>query len=65
MCSEADSKWTIIGIELHNKSQHFIHFNLGSYSSEGEANKAFSEKMEFSDFWSDAYANAYRRRFDE
>ena len=65
MCSEADSKWTIIGIELHKKSQHFIHFNLGSYSSKGEADKAFSKKMDFSDFWSDAYANAYNRRIDE
>jgi hypothetical protein len=65
VCSEADSKWTIIGIEFDKKSKHFIHFNLGSYSSKSEADKAFSTKMEFSDFSSEAYANAYNRRSDE
>ena len=61
MCSEADSKWTIVGIELYEKSTHFIHFILGSYSSKGEADKAFSIKKEYSDFWSDGYANVYNR----
>ena len=60
MCSEADSKWAIIGIELDKKSKHFIHFILGSYSSKGEADKAFNEKGT-ADFWSDGYTNVYNR----
>jgi len=58
MCSEADSKWEIVGIELHEKSKHFIHFILGSYSSKGEAEEAFNEKRT-ANFWSEGYGGAY------
>jgi hypothetical protein len=61
VCKRAGSEWAIVGIELYEKSTHFIHFILGSYSSKGEADKAFSIKKEFSDFWSDGYANVYNR----
>jgi hypothetical protein len=59
MSKRADGKWSIVGIKLDEKSRHFIHFLLGSYSSKGEADKAFCIKKELKDFWSDGYANAY------
>jgi len=59
MCERADCKWSIIGIKLHEKSQHFIHFKLGSYSRKGEADEALCAKNELTDFWSEGYANAY------
>ena len=55
MCEKANCKWLIIGIELDEKSKHFIHFILGSYSSKGEADKAFLSKKELKDFWSAGY----------
>lgn len=58
MCARADRKWSIIGIELHEKSKHFIHFKLGTYWSKIEADKAFSLKMELEDFWSDGYSGS-------
>ncbi len=59
MSKRADCKWSIVGIKLDEKSRHFIHYILGSYSSKGEADKAFCIKKELKDFWSDGYANAY------
>ncbi|MCK5343088.1 MAG: HNH endonuclease [Candidatus Heimdallarchaeota archaeon] len=59
MCKRADHKWAIVGIKLDERSRHFIHFMLGSYSSKEEADKAFPIKKELKDFWSDGYANAY------
>lgn len=53
-----DHKWSIIGIKFDEKSRHFIHFILGSYSTREEAHKAFCEKKELTDYWSDAYSNA-------
>lgn len=58
MTQREDGKWVIVGIELHKRSRHFIHFILGSYSSMYEAGEAFSTKEKQSDFWSDGYANA-------
>jgi hypothetical protein len=58
MSKWADSKWSIVGIERDEKSKHFIHFILGSYSSKDEAEKAFFAKNELTDFWSEGYANA-------
>ena len=46
MCERTDSRWSIVGIELHEKSRHFIHFILGSYSSKDETNEAFCIKKE-------------------
>jgi hypothetical protein len=59
MSERADCKWSIVGIKLDQKSKHFIHFKLGTYSSKGEADKAFCIKKELKDFWSAGYANAY------
>lgn len=61
LSKRADGKWSIVGIELHEKSRHFIHFILGSYSSKDEADKAFYAKNELTDFWSEGNANAYDR----
>jgi hypothetical protein len=61
LCKRAGTGWTIVGIEVRGRLPHFIHFYLGSYSSEVEADEAFKEKAT-ADFWSDAYANAYRNR---
>lgn len=58
LCRRAGMGWTIVGIQLSPGGMpHFIHFNLGSYSNEVEANDAFVKKAS-SDFWSDGYANA-------
>lgn len=54
-CERADHKWSIIGITLDERSNHFIHFNLGSFSSKDEANKAFCNDKELKDYWSEAY----------
>ncbi len=58
MSERADGKWSIVGIEFDEKSRHFIHFILGLYSSKCEADKAFSDKKELTDFWSEGY-NAF------
>jgi hypothetical protein len=58
MNKRADCNWTIVGIELHQKSRHFIHFILGSYSNKVEADKQFNEKRT-ANFWSDGYVNNY------
>ncbi|MCK5235565.1 MAG: hypothetical protein KAR06_01155, partial [Deltaproteobacteria bacterium] len=59
MCETSDCKWSIIGIELHQSSnpKHFIHFNLGSYSSKDEADKALIIKKELDHFWNEGYNN--------
>jgi hypothetical protein len=59
MCERTDCKWSIIGIEFHERSKHFIHFKLGSYSNKDEADKAFCFKKELKNFWSEGYANFY------
>lgn len=57
MCKGDDDKWSIVGIELDKKSRHFIHFILGSYSSEDEALKQFYSKNELTNFWPEGYAS--------
>ena len=59
MSERADGKWSIFGIERHEKSRHFVHFYLGSYSNKDEADKAFFEKNELTNLWSEAYSHAY------
>lgn len=62
LCSQVGAGWTIIGIEMSGGGlPHFIHFNLGSYSSDVEANAAFVKNAS-ADFWSSAYANAAKGR---
>ena len=56
MCSRPDSKWSLVGVTLNDRS-HFIHFHLGSYGNFGEAERAMSVKRP-ADFWKDAYAGA-------
>lgn len=59
LSKRADNKWLVVGIELDERSKHFIHFGLGLYSSKGEADRAFSTKNELTDFWSEGYSNIY------
>jgi len=59
MRERADSKWSIVGIELDEESKHFIHFIVGLYTGRDDAEKAFSAKEELADFWSKGYANVY------
>jgi len=54
MCKRSDCNWAIAGITL-NEKLHFIHFYFGSYTDRIEADNAFSNKKESSDFWEDAY----------
>lgn len=61
LCKQAEAGWTIVGIEVSEKLAHFIHFNLGSYSIESEADDAFAVKKTV-DFWSTSYTNAYKNR---
>ena len=56
MSEREDSKWSIIGVELDEKSKHFIHFKIGTYSSKSEADEAFCTKKESIDSWADGYA---------
>ncbi len=58
LSERADSKWSIVGIEV-NEKRHFIHFNIGTYSSKDEAYREFSSKNEHTNFWSEAYSNSY------
>jgi len=53
------SRWSIVAIKLDERSRHFIHFVLGSYSNKDEANKAMCDKKELIDYWSEGYGKAY------
>ncbi len=57
MCNRPDNKLLIVGIELHERSKHFIHFGIGFFSSKDEASKAFYAKNEMTDFWLEGYTN--------
>lgn len=59
LCERADHKWTIIGINLDDESNYFIHFILGLYSSKEEAENAIPIKQELEDFWADGYNACY------
>ena len=59
LSERADNKWLIVGIELDERSKHFIHFGLGLYLDKGEADVAFHAKNELTDFWSEGYSNIY------
>ncbi len=50
-----DGRWAVVGIALHEKSRHFIHYFLGSHPSKDEADKAFREKNEITDFPTEAW----------
>lgn len=54
------STWTIVGIERDEKSKHFIHFILGSYSKLAEAQRAFHSKTVSTDFMVEGYENCRR-----
>jgi len=57
LCNRAGERWTIVGIAVSDGwLPHFIHFNLGNYSSEVEANDAFI-KMKTANFGSVGYKN--------
>ena len=59
LSERADGKWLIVGVELDERTKHFIHFGLGLYSCKGEADKAFYAKNELTKFWSEGYSNIY------
>lgn len=49
ICKRDDDKWNVIGVEL-NKKRHFIHFNLGCFKTNEEAEeftKTINDEMEF------------------
>ena len=52
-----NGKRVIVGIQLDERTQHFFHFIVGSYSNMHEAGTAFNSKERHCNFWSDAYAN--------
>lgn len=56
-CERTDKKFVIVGIELYNKNQWFIHYNLGAYSDLEIAQQRFVEaqKFEVKDFYNEAY----------
>ncbi len=58
LCQRSGALWSIIGVEVSRRLPHFIHFNLGSYSTEVEARQAFIDKAAVN-FWSDAYSNSF------
>ena len=57
MTESENGKWVIVGIELDERTQHFFHFIVGSYSNAHEAGVELTSKERQRDFWSDGYAN--------
>jgi len=57
MAESERGKWVIVGIKLDERTQHFFHFIVGSYSSKHEAGVEFTSKERQCNFWSDGYAN--------
>ncbi len=57
MTESKNGKWVIVGIQLDERTQHFFHFVVGSYSDMQEAEMALNSKERHCDFWSDAYSN--------
>lgn len=59
-CKRTDERWGIVGIELYNKNQWFIHYNLGVYSMKEDAEKRFSEVQSLSvdRFFSEGYSHS-------
>ena len=57
MTESENGKWVIVGIQLDEKTKHFFHYVVGSYTSMQEAEMAFNAKEQHCDFWSDAYSN--------
>lgn len=55
MCARADGKWSVIGID--QSKRHFIHYPLGTFANKSDAEKAFSEKNELTDFGAEAYSH--------
>jgi len=54
-CERTGNRFAIVGIELHEKSRHFIHFFLGAYDSRSDADEAFQSKKALQHFWSAGY----------
>ena len=62
LCKRAGVTWSIVGIEVtRHRLPHFIHFYLGSYSTETEATNAFV-RISTVDFWREGYEVAYKNR---
>jgi hypothetical protein len=62
LCKRVGVAWTIVGIEVTRRGlPHFIHFYLGSYSTEREATNAFMQKSTIN-FWADGYEIAWKNR---
>lgn len=54
MCSRSDSAWSLVGIALNHRS-HFIHFNLGSFRSSLDADRAWATYWTEDEFWRVSY----------
>lgn len=50
-CISTNESYSIVGIEYDKKTNHFIHFYLGTYLSKVEAEKAFDELKVKKDWW--------------
>ncbi|CCB91295.1 putative uncharacterized protein [Waddlia chondrophila 2032/99] len=59
LCKRGNAKWSIIGIELHKSSQHFIHYVLGTHDVKDDSCREFASKNEQTDFYSEGYASAF------
>lgn len=57
MTESENGKWVIVGIEFDERTQHFFHFNVGSYSNMHHAGVELTSKERQCNFWSDGYAN--------
>lgn len=50
-CKREDGRITIVGIILDEKTDYFIHFYLGSYSSKEDADESFLRLQSSKDWW--------------
>jgi hypothetical protein len=55
LCETTGKRFAVVGIELDEKSTHFIHFFLGAYGSRSNADEAFVSKKALEHFWSAGY----------
>lgn len=60
LCERTDNRYGVVGIELYDKNQWFIHYNLGVYSSKESAEHRFTETQKLSQdqFFNEGYRHS-------
>lgn len=60
LCERTDSRYGVVGIELYDKNQWFIHYNLGVYNLKESAKQRFIEAQTLSadQFFNEGYRHS-------